>query len=52
MLTIANYKKNLPLFSMLVAGSNLCEIAHSWEILMSSRATVAFDDKRVASKIN
>lgn len=37
---------------MLVAGSVLYEISHSWDILMSSRATVAFDDTTAASKIN
>lgn len=45
-------RKNLPFFSMPVPGSDLLEISHSWDILMSSRATVSFDDKTVASKIN
>lgn len=44
--------RNLPLFTMLVPGSDLYEILHSWDILMSSRAMVAFDDKAIASKIN
>ena len=45
-------EKNLPLLCTLVPGNVLHEISHSWDTLMSSRATVAFDDKTVASKIN
>lgn len=47
-----NNEKNSPLFTMWAPESNSYEISHSWDILMSSRATVAFDDKTVASKIN
>lgn len=50
--TIRKKRKNLPLLCTLVPGSVLYEISHSWDTLMSSRATVAFDDKTVASKIN
>lgn len=50
--TSVTTRENLPFFSLLVLGSDSLEISHSSDILMSSRATVASDDKTVASKIS
>ena len=45
-------RKYLPLLTMLVPESDLHEISHPWDILMSYRGMVVFDDKTVAPKIN